>query len=179
MPYREQPLRSWRDVNDEVGRVGGHVGMFGSHAHGESKPQPSAALQERPPPRHRAHRGKLPHAVREPVRTCARHERRSRIFVTKELPAHTTIHWHGVILPNGMDRVGRLMQSHIPVGKTFVYEFVPKRSDAHMYHPHADETVQMAMGMMGLLIIHPRAPKRENPGAPSRDGTGARKPTGH
>jgi len=81
-----------------------------------------------------------------------------RIFVTNKLPEHTTIHWHGVILPNGMDGVGGLTQPHIPVGKTFVYEFVPKRSGTHMYHPHADEMVQMAMGMMGLLIIHPRDP---------------------
>jgi FtsP/CotA-like multicopper oxidase with cupredoxin domain len=79
-----------------------------------------------------------------------------RIFVTNKLPEHTTIHWHGVILPNGMDGVGGLTQRHIPVGKTYVYEFVPKRSGTHMYHPHADEMVQMAMGMMGLLIIHPR-----------------------
>ncbi|MGQ0750228.1 MAG: multicopper oxidase family protein [Betaproteobacteria bacterium] len=82
-----------------------------------------------------------------------------RIFVTNKLPEHTTIHWHGVILPNGMDGVGGLTQPHIPVGKTYVYEFVPKRSGTHMYHPHADEMVQMAMGMMGLLIIHPRDPK--------------------
>jgi FtsP/CotA-like multicopper oxidase with cupredoxin domain len=82
-----------------------------------------------------------------------------RIFVTNKLPEHTTVHWHGVILPNGMDGVGGLTQAHIPVGKTFVYEFVPKRSGTHMYHPHADEMVQMAMGMMGLLIIHPREPK--------------------
>ena len=79
-----------------------------------------------------------------------------RIFVTNKLAEHTTIHWHGVILPNGMDGVGGLTQKHIPVGKTYVYEFVPKRSGTHMYHPHADEMVQMAMGMMGLLIIHPK-----------------------
>ena len=38
-PYREQPLATWREVNDEVARVGGHLGMFGGHAgHGGSKP---------------------------------------------------------------------------------------------------------------------------------------------
>ena len=43
-PYREQPLATWRDVNDEVARVGGHIGMFGGagHAgHGGSKPGPA------------------------------------------------------------------------------------------------------------------------------------------
>ena len=83
---------------------------------------------------------------------------RLRIFVTNKLPEHTTIHWHGVLLPNGMDGVGGLTQPHIPVGKTFVYEFEMKRSGTFMYHPHADEMVQMAMGMMGFLVVHPKDP---------------------
>jgi len=81
---------------------------------------------------------------------------RVRIFVTNKLPEHTTVHWHGVLVPNGMDGVGGLTQPHIPPGKTFVYEFELQRPGTHMYHPHADEMVQMAMGMMGLLIIHPK-----------------------
>jgi len=84
---------------------------------------------------------------------------RVRIFVTNKLPEHTTIHWHGILLPNGMDGVGGLTQPHIPVGKTFVYEFQMPKSGTFMYHPHADEMVQMAMGMMGSLIVHPRDPK--------------------
>jgi len=81
-----------------------------------------------------------------------------RIFVTNRLPEHTTIHWHGVLLPNGMDGVGGLTQPQIPVGKTFVYEFEMKHSGTFMYHPHADEMVQMAMGMMGFIVVHPRNP---------------------
>ena len=46
-----------------------------------------------------------------------------RIFVTNRLPEHTTVHWHGQRLPNGMDGVGGLTQPHIKPGKTFVYEF--------------------------------------------------------
>ncbi len=87
-----------------------------------------------------------------------------RIFVTNKLPEHTTVHWHGMLLPNGMDGVGGLTQPQIKPGKTFVYEFVLKKSGTFMYHPHADEMVQMAMGMMGLFIIHP---KRSGP-APGR-----------
>jgi FtsP/CotA-like multicopper oxidase with cupredoxin domain len=83
---------------------------------------------------------------------------RVRIFVTNRLPEHTTIHWHGVILPNGMDGVGGLTQPHIPPGKTFVYEFQMTKSGTFMYHPHADEMVQMAMGLMGSLVVHPRDP---------------------
>ncbi|HXF65213.1 MAG TPA: copper oxidase [Burkholderiales bacterium] len=83
---------------------------------------------------------------------------RLRIFVTNRLPEHTTIHWHGVLLPNGMDGVGGLTQPHIPPGKTWVYEFEMKHSGTFMYHPHADEMVQMAMGMMGFIVVHPRNP---------------------
>jgi FtsP/CotA-like multicopper oxidase with cupredoxin domain len=85
---------------------------------------------------------------------------RVRIFVTNRLPEHTTVHWHGILLPSGMDGVGGLTQPHIPPGKTFVYEFTLLRSGTHMYHPHADEMTQMAMGMMGLFIIHPKDPRR-------------------
>ena len=79
-----------------------------------------------------------------------------RIFVTNKLPEHTTIHWHGQRLPNGMDGVGGITQPHIPVGKTFVYEFQARRPGTFMYHPHADEMTQMAMGMMGFWVTHPK-----------------------
>jgi manganese oxidase len=82
-----------------------------------------------------------------------------RIFVTNRLPEHTTVHWHGMLLPNGMDGVGGLTQPHIDPGKTFVYEFVLNRSGTFMYHPHSDEMVQMAMGMMGMFVVHPRDPE--------------------
>ena len=83
---------------------------------------------------------------------------RVRIFVTNRLPEHTTIHWHGVFVPNGMDGVGGLNQPQIAPGKTYVYEFQMTRSGTFMYHPHADEMLQMAMGMMGLIVVHPRNP---------------------
>lgn len=85
---------------------------------------------------------------------------RVRIFVTNKLPEHTTVHWHGVILPAGMDGVGGLSQPHIPPGKTFVYEFEMKHAGTYMYHPHSDEMVQMAMGMMGFIVVHPRDSRR-------------------
>jgi hypothetical protein len=69
-----------------------------------------------------------------------------------------------MLVPNGMDGVGGLTQPHIPPGKTFVYEFALKKSGTFMYHPHSDEMVQMAMGMMGMVVVHPRDPnfKRMN-----------------
>lgn len=83
-----------------------------------------------------------------------------RIFVTNKLPEHHAVHWHGQRLPNGMDGVGGLTQKQIPPGKTFAYEFVAKRPGTFMYHPHADEMTQMAMGMMGFWVTHP---KEKNP----------------
>jgi FtsP/CotA-like multicopper oxidase with cupredoxin domain len=83
---------------------------------------------------------------------------RIRIFVTNKLPEVTSVHWHGVLLPSGMDGVTGLSQPPIAVGKTFLYEFVLQRSGTFMYHPHADEMVQMAMGMMGTFIVHPKDP---------------------
>jgi FtsP/CotA-like multicopper oxidase with cupredoxin domain len=83
---------------------------------------------------------------------------RVRIFVTNKLSEHTTAHWHGILLPCGMDGVGGVTQPHIPPGKTFVYEFVMKKSGTFMYHPHSDEMVQMAMGMMGFIVVHPKDP---------------------
>lgn len=85
---------------------------------------------------------------------------RVRIFVTNKLPEHTSVHWHGIQVPSGMDGVAGMTQPHIEPGKTFVYEFTLLRAGTHMYHPHADEMVQMAMGMMGLFIIHPKDPRQ-------------------
>jgi FtsP/CotA-like multicopper oxidase with cupredoxin domain len=84
---------------------------------------------------------------------------RLRILVTNKLPEHTTIHWHGIFLPNGMDGVGGLTQPHIKPGETYVYEFTLRQHGTFMYHPHADEMVQLAVGMMGMFIVHPKKPE--------------------
>jgi FtsP/CotA-like multicopper oxidase with cupredoxin domain len=81
---------------------------------------------------------------------------RVRILVTNRLKEHTSIHWHGILLPNGMDGVSGLNQPHIEPGETFAYEFTLKQHGSHMYHPHSDEVVQLAVGMMGRFIIHPK-----------------------
>ncbi len=81
---------------------------------------------------------------------------RVRIYVTNGLSEPTSVHWHGLYLPSGMDGVGGLNQPHIQPGETYAYEFTLKQHGTHMYHPHADEMVQLAVGMMGLFVIHPR-----------------------
>lgn len=86
---------------------------------------------------------------------------RVRILVTNRLPEPTTVHWHGILLPNGMDGVAGLTQKPIPPGETFKYEFTLRQSGTHMYHPHYDEMTQIALGMMGFFIIHPKNPTAE------------------
>jgi manganese oxidase len=83
---------------------------------------------------------------------------RVRIYVTNTLPEPTSVHWHGVILPNGMDGVSGLNQPPIEAGQTFAYEFTLKHPGTYMYHPHFDEMTQIALGMVGMFIVHPKRP---------------------
>ena len=88
---------------------------------------------------------------------------RVRIYVTNKLPAATSVHWHGVLLPNGMDGVGGLTQRSIQPGETFRYEFNVIQHGTFMYHSHHDEMVQMALGMMGMIVFHPRNRRQHQP----------------
>lgn len=87
---------------------------------------------------------------------------RIRILVTNKLPEPTSVHWHGILLPSGMDGVGGLSQPNILPGETYAYEFTLRQHGTHMYHPHADEMTQMAVGMMGMFIIHPKGGEAES-----------------
>jgi FtsP/CotA-like multicopper oxidase with cupredoxin domain len=90
---------------------------------------------------------------------------RVRIYVTNRLSEPTSVHWHGILLPSGMDGVAGLTQKPIAPGQTFKYEFTLRQHGTHMYHPHFDEMTQMAMGMQGFFVIHPRSARRR----PDRD----------
>ena len=86
---------------------------------------------------------------------------RVRFYVTNKLPESTAIHWHGLLLPSGMDGVQGLSQKGIPPGETYVYEFTLRQHGTQMYHSHGDEMVQIGLGAMGFFVIHPK--KREAP----------------
>jgi FtsP/CotA-like multicopper oxidase with cupredoxin domain len=88
---------------------------------------------------------------------------RVRIFVTNKLIAPTTIHWHGVLLPMGMDGVGGLTQKAIQPGETFMYEFTLVQHGTLMYHSHHDEMTQMGLGLTGMIVVHPRKPTGPRP----------------
>ena len=83
---------------------------------------------------------------------------RVRIYVTNRLPVATSVHWHGIYLPNGMDGVGGLTQPYIKAGETVRYEWTLRQHGSFMFHSHHDEMTQMGMGMIGMFIIHPRNP---------------------
>lgn len=84
---------------------------------------------------------------------------RVRIYVTNNLEVPTTIHWHGLFLPNGMDGVAGVTQPVIKPGQTFRYEWTLRQSGTFMYHSHYDAMTQEAMGLTGMFIVHPRSPK--------------------
>jgi manganese oxidase len=88
---------------------------------------------------------------------------RVRVYVTNRLPAPTTVHWHGVLLPAGMDGVGGLTQAAIQPGETFKYEWTFRQHGTLMYHAHHDEMTQMSMGLMGMIVVHPRQPQGPRP----------------
>jgi FtsP/CotA-like multicopper oxidase with cupredoxin domain len=86
-----------------------------------------------------------------------------RIYVTNRLPENTSIHWHGLLVPSGMDGVAGLSQKNIEPGETYKYEFKLRQHGTYMYHSHSDDMTQIALGMMGMLVIHPRIPNGPRP----------------
>lgn len=77
-----------------------------------------------------------------------------RVTVKNRLPEGTTIHWHGLPVPNAMDGVSGVTQPPIQPGETFVYEFVAPVAGTHLYHSHAG--LQLDRGLYGPLIVDPK-----------------------
>lgn len=80
---------------------------------------------------------------------------RIRIVLLNELPEPTTIHWHGVDVPNAMDGVPFVTQEPVPPGGRFVYEFIAKPAGTRWYHTHVNEHKQLELGLYAPLIIEP------------------------
>ncbi len=83
---------------------------------------------------------------------------RLRVNVTNQLKVETTVHWHGLRVPNSMDGVAYLTQKPIAPGETFVYEFDVPDAGTHWYHPHLRGFEQVARGLYGPLIVEERKP---------------------
>jgi FtsP/CotA-like multicopper oxidase with cupredoxin domain len=89
----------------------------------------------------------------------AREGERLRIVFKNGLDEPTTIHWHGVDVPNSMDGVPDITQKAVAAGDSFVYEFEARPAGTRWYHTHFQEHKQMDLGLTAPLIIEPTAPE--------------------
>ena len=85
---------------------------------------------------------------------------RLAIEVENRLPQETTVHWHGIRLPNAMDGVPHLTQKPIGPGETFTYAFDLPDAGTYWYHPHMMSAEQVGRGLYGALIVEERKPIR-------------------
>jgi FtsP/CotA-like multicopper oxidase with cupredoxin domain len=81
---------------------------------------------------------------------------RVRFNVTNELPESTTLHWHGLVLPNAMDGPAEITQEPIEPGGRFTYEFDVHQAGTFFYHSHDNPDRQQGLGLYGALIIDPK-----------------------
>jgi FtsP/CotA-like multicopper oxidase with cupredoxin domain len=86
----------------------------------------------------------------------------AKIIVENKLDEDTTVHWHGIRLPNAMDGVPGLTQPPIKPGETFTYEFTPPDAGTFWYHPHANSLQQLGRGLAGALIVEEPEPVKVN-----------------
>ena len=83
-----------------------------------------------------------------------------RVEFENHLPEETTIHWHGIRVPNAMDGVPHVTQAPVRPGGRFIYEFPLPDAGTYWYHPHARSQEQVARGLYGALIVEERDPPR-------------------
>jgi FtsP/CotA-like multicopper oxidase with cupredoxin domain len=76
-----------------------------------------------------------------------------RATLENRLPQPTTIHWHGVRLPNAMDGVPGVTQPAVAPGESFTYEFTPRDAGTFWFHPHLSASEQVERGLYGILIV--------------------------
>ena len=81
---------------------------------------------------------------------------RVRINFRNNLPESTTVHWHGLIVPNEMDGPAEVTQKPVPPGGSYTYEFEVGQSGTYFYHTHDHVDRQQALGLYGALIIAPQ-----------------------
>jgi FtsP/CotA-like multicopper oxidase with cupredoxin domain len=86
---------------------------------------------------------------------------RVRIHFVNNLPEPTTIHWHGLILPNAMDGAAEITQPAVPLGGEYTYELTTTQSGTYFYHTHARVDRQQSLGLYGALLIDPKSPTGE------------------
>jgi len=89
----------------------------------------------------------------------AKQGQRIRIKLINHLESlSTSIHWHGLRIPNAMDGVPFISHPPIKPGQSFIYDFIPPDAGTFWYHPHINSLPQMARGMVGLIIVEEKLP---------------------
>ena len=83
---------------------------------------------------------------------------RVRVAVENALPQPTTVHWHGIRVPNAMDGVPQVTQDPIPAGARFDYDFTVEDAGTFWYHPHQASFEQVGRGLYGLFIVDEKKP---------------------
>ena len=83
----------------------------------------------------------------------ARQGEEMRVSLRNGLGQGTSVHWHGIRLPNGMDGVSGLTQSAVPAGGSFEYRFKLRDAGTYWYHSHNRSWEQMARGLYGMLVV--------------------------
>ncbi len=76
-----------------------------------------------------------------------------RVILHNQLPESTTMHFHGMRIPNDQDGVPFLTQQPIKPGQTYTYSFVAEPAGTQMYHAHEDSLKQVTMGLLGAFIV--------------------------
>lgn len=84
-----------------------------------------------------------------------------RVNFHNALPESTTVHWHGLIVPNQMDGPAMVTQAPVPPGGSYTYEFTVAQSGTYFYHSHDHPDRQQALGLYGALLIAPKDPSTE------------------
>ena len=79
-----------------------------------------------------------------------------RINFRNALPESTTVHWHGLIVPNEMDGPANVTQKPVPPGGTYTYEFDVGQSGTYFYHSHDHPDRQQGLGLYGAILIAPK-----------------------
>lgn len=79
-------------------------------------------------------------------------------FVNESVEAGTTLHWHGIDVPNAADGVAGITQDAVPVGGRHVYRFVAEDAGTYWYHSHQVSHEQVLRGLLGAIVIDPASP---------------------
>lgn len=82
-----------------------------------------------------------------------------KVKLVNQLTQPTSVHWHGVRVPNAMDGVPGVTQPPIQPGHSFTYEFTPKDPGTFWFHPHVNAAEQIERGLHGVLVVEdPKEP---------------------